>query len=80
MSVIWLRACSQVVCLTHSGALAGGHPESTAVPVGRQAGGLVKYPPCWIEPAPFGLSEDFERSALTLMYRAALISALRASV
>lgn len=64
MSVIWLRACSQVVCLTHSGALAGGHPESTTVPVGRQAGGLVKYHRCWIELAPLGLSDDFERGVV----------------
>lgn len=58
----------------------GGHPESTTVPVGCQAVGLVKYHLCCIELAPFGLSDHFECSLLTAMYKAALISALQASL
>lgn len=44
----------------------GGHPESTTVPVGCQAVGLVKDHLCWLELAPFGLSDDFECSVLTV--------------
>lgn len=44
--------------LSHALRCVGGRPEATAVPVGCQAVGLVKYHLRWIEPAPFGLSGD----------------------